>query len=231
LIFEPHVTGILWLTRNPRFEKKDRSIMGKNISYESIVVSSTTRLGAIKKFVKNGKTEIPLAGDVLKPADVSAVFQASLDTQVAVNAGRAAYKEALAAREVAEQRRSVIDEALKGWVLNRFGADSAEAHEFGYSARKVAVVSAETRANAVKLNLATREARGTRGPKAKLGIKGTLSPAVPAVPPSPPPVAAPAAAPVPTIAAMAPVAAVTVHVPTVTPPPSAPAAGGNATSQ
>ena len=85
-----------------------------------------------------------------------------------------------------------------------------EAHDFGYSARKVASTSAATKANAVLLNLATRKARGTMGKKEKLKIKGTLvipTEAAHAPPPivSPPP-PAPAVAPPAPVAVVAPLA-------------------------
>jgi hypothetical protein len=180
---------------------------------DSIVTNNTKRIGGMKKYVTNSKTEIPVGGEVLKPADVIAIFQDSLDTRAAVTAAHAQYKSALADRATAEAKRSVADEALKGYVLQRFGANSAEAHEFGYSARKVPVLSAEARATAVAANKATREARGTMGRRAKLKIKGApVAPTAPAAPAITPP----AHAVVPVSAATAPV-----------PAPTAPAAVAN----
>jgi hypothetical protein len=207
------------------------------ISNETAVTNNTKRIAAMKKFVTNSKTEIPIGGEVLKPADVIAVFQDSLDTRAAVTATQGSYKEALADRETAEQKRAVTDEGLKAWVLNRFGATSAEAHEFGYAARKVPEVSAAERANAVLLNHATRAARGTRGPKAKLKIKGTL--VVPTAPAAPASVTVPVtavSAPVMAVAQpvvnapVAPVAAAPAVAPAAAAAPvvNAPAAGGNA---
>jgi hypothetical protein len=208
------------------------------IRNDTVVTNNNKRIAALKKYVTSSKTEIPIGGAKLKPADVIAVFQDSLDTRAAVTATQGSYKEALASRASAEQKRAVTDESLKQWVLNWFGVSSAEAHEFGYAARKVPDVSAATRANAVLLNHATREARGTKGPKAKLKIKGTLvAPTAPAAPAS---VAAPAAAvsapPVMAVAqpvVNAPAATVAAAqaaapAPAVAPVVNAPAAGGNA---
>ena len=75
--------------------------------------------------------------------------------------------ERVADRVEAEQDLQATDDALKQWVLNRFGAKSTEAVEFGYSPRKNASVSAAARAKAVLLNQATREARGTMGKRQK----------------------------------------------------------------
>ena len=161
--------------------------MGNKTSNDSIVSSDTKRVGALKKYLAKVRTEIPVDGKLLKPAGVTALFQASLDTQAAVTAARAAYKAALAACDEAKDQRKRADDALKSWVLNRFGADSVEAHEFGYSARKIGEVSAADRANAVLLSAATRKARGTMGKRQKEKIKGTLGTvaAPPTSPPSP----------------------------------------------
>jgi hypothetical protein len=201
--------------------------MGKlKVKNDTVVTNNTKRISALKKYVTNSKTEIPVGGETLKPAAVIAVFQDSLDTRAAVTATQAGYKSALAARLAAEEKRIVADDALKGWVLNTFGANSAEAGEFGYAPRKAPVVSAADRANAVLLAKATRKARGTMGPKAKLSIKGTLvAPTAPAAPAN----SAAAAAVVPSI--VAPVATPVVHaapastaVPAPTPVAAAPAA-------
>ena len=106
-------------------------------------------------------------------------------TRAAVVTARAEYKATLAKRDAAEVRRRVVSAALRQWVLNRFGATSAEVHDFGYAPRKPSEPTAETKARAVRLNEATRRARGTIGRKKKLAIKGTLDPETPSMPASP----------------------------------------------
>jgi hypothetical protein len=88
------------------------------------------------------------------------------------------YKAAVAKRRAADAQRRTFDDALKSWVLNRFGANSNVAHDFGYTARKVGDPGTQAKADAVKLAKATREARGTIGKKKKLKIKGSLTPLV-----------------------------------------------------
>ena len=177
--------------------------MGNRGNNDATVNQNTKRIEAMQKYVTNAKTEIPIGGAVLKPADVIGIFQDDTDNRKEVAVTKAAYGSAVAKRTASELKRQVADEALKGWVLNRFGETSTEAKEFGYAPRKRAAVTAEKRANAVKLNEATRQARGTVGKKQKLAIKGTLPAAPPAAAPPPvtaavgtPTVAAPAASPV-----------------------------------
>jgi hypothetical protein len=150
--------------------------MGKRFSHNATVAAASRRLAAMKKYVTVRKVTIPLAGKLLTPAQVAAIFQESLDTQAAVAQKLAAYKGAISERDATEERRLAADEAMKGWVLQLFGDGSTEATEFGYAARKKPEISAEDRAKAVELRLATREARGTMGKKQKLKIRGVVPP-------------------------------------------------------
>jgi len=129
------------------------------------------------------KAEITIDGTRYTRAQVVAIYQASLDTRAALVKSRAQVKVDLAARSTAEVDRLAIEAGMKAWVVSQFGAESNEAYEFGYTPKKPAHTTAETKANAVKLAKATREARGTMGKKKKLSIKGTLVvPTVPAAP-------------------------------------------------
>jgi len=167
--------------------------MSKQVSNAVVVSISTQRIAGINKHLTS-KTEIPVGGELVKPAALLAVYQGSLDASNDVASTRGEYRAAVAARDTNEAERLVTDEALKQWVLQRFGAGSTEAHDFGYSPRKVGTVTAAKRANAVLLNQATRLARGTMSKKEKLKIKGTLPvPTAPAVPATPLVQAAPAA--------------------------------------
>jgi hypothetical protein len=150
--------------------------MGKRFSHDATVARASRRLAAMKKYVKGRKVTIPLAGKLLTPVQVAAIFQDVLDTQAAVAQTLAAYKGAITARDAAEKRGLAADEAMKSWMLQLFGDGSTEATEFGYAARKKPQISAEDRAKAVELRLATREARGTRGKKQKLKIRGVVPP-------------------------------------------------------
>ena len=79
-------------------------------------------------------------------------------------------------RPKGDVKRVTADAALMPYVLQRFGANSTEAHDFGFGPKKATAKSAVTKAKATLLGKATREARGTMSAKAKQQIKGTLSP-------------------------------------------------------
>jgi hypothetical protein len=166
-----------------------------------IVSACGQRLLALKKFVKT-KTAMTVSGETMKLADLTAIYQAGIDTRTQLVPQRAAYKKALAARDSAEVARQATDKKLRAWVVNEFGPDSIEADEFGFLPAKVGEKSAATKATAVLQSKATRVARGTRGKRQKKGIKGTIvvpaAPAVPAItaPAAPAAASAPAATPV-----------------------------------
>ena len=158
-----------------------------------IVSTCGQRLIALKKFVKT-KTAMTVGGEQMKLADLTAIYQAAIDTRTTLVPQRAAYDKALAARDSAEVTRRATDKKLKAWVVNEFGADSQEAQEFGFLPNKIGEASAATKATAVEKSLATRVARGTKGKRQREKIKGTIvAPAAPAVPAITAPAATPAA--------------------------------------
>src|ERR1700679_938141 len=97
---------------------------------DQIVSMTNQRLIALKKFVR-AKTAMKVSGKQMKLADLTAIYQAAIDTRTALVPLRAGIEEALAARDSAEVSRRATDKALKAWVVNEFGPASTEAKEFG----------------------------------------------------------------------------------------------------
>jgi LPS O-antigen subunit length determinant protein (WzzB/FepE family) len=76
-------------------------------------------------------------------------------------------------------------QALKDLLLAQFGTSSQTLADFGLSPRKVrAPMTVAQKAAAAAKREATRAARGTTGPKAKLAIKGTVPAPVETAPPA-----------------------------------------------
>jgi hypothetical protein len=149
-----------------------------------VVDKCTQRLTALEAYVP-AKAHIAIDGVSHTAAEVTAIYQTCLDTRASLATKRAEVKKAMAERARAESARRAADRALKPWVVNEFGASSKEALDFGFPPPKVAVRTPEEKALAVKKAIATREARHTKGPKAKLAIKGAaVAPTAPAAPAS-----------------------------------------------
>jgi hypothetical protein len=144
-------------------------------SNATVIDKATQRLTALKKYVTNAKTEIPINGVAQKASQVIAIYQSCLDTRAALATKRAETKAAMGERADAESSRRAADRALKAWVINTFGASSQQAIDFGFPPPKVPARTVGSKANAVALGKATREARHTMGPKEK----GSANPLVP----------------------------------------------------
>jgi hypothetical protein len=183
--------------------------MGSNTSASTITTQTTQRLAALEKHV-SGKTDIPIAGKKMKASALMTLYQSVLDANEGVTSTKGSYKLALEARDEVEAQRKVADESLRSWVLITYGPTSQEAHDFGFVPKVRATATTETKATAVALRAATRVARGTKGGKEKLKIKGTLAT----------PVATPPASATPVVA-QAPAASVVTAAPAAA--PSAPA--------
>jgi hypothetical protein len=194
----------------------------KKIASTVVVSACTQRVNAIKQYM-GAKDEIFVNGEAVKAGQLAQVYQDALDTRATATTAKSALKSAMAGRNAAEAKRLSVDVALEPYVLQRFGPTSTEAQDFGYVPKKVADKTAISKAKATLLNQATRAARGTTGKKAKLQIKGTLSPEAAAAlaalsgstssaagtAATPAPAASPAAAPAvasPLVASAAPVA-------------------------
>ena len=158
-------------------------------------------------------TSLPLGGTTYTPTSLAARIQSRIDQANAVMTAKAAWQHAITTYEATDTQVQVIIHDLKQLVIGAFGATSPKLADFGWSPRKITVLTPEEKAAAVAKRAATRKARGTKGPKAKLAItgataaaaatatppasNGAATPAVVAGAPAPAPAAAPPATPEP----------------------------------
>ncbi len=146
----------------------------KKFASSTVVSSCAARISAIKKHLV-AKDQVFVGGEEVEASSLIGVYQEALDTRAATVTAKGEYASSLAARNAGEAKRLEADAALQPYVFQRFGANSTEAHDFGFYPRKVTEKSVAVRAKASLLGQATRQARGTMGKKAKLKIKGSLS--------------------------------------------------------
>lgn len=168
-------------------------------------ISRTTRQNRLRLILSgiqkhfSGVTSITLGGQPEALADLTSRIQADIaasDTYVQAQAELATEVQAENASHAA------LDPLLrlfKLYVVAQFGDAvdaSTELADFGYAPRKTATRSLETKTEAAEKALATRAARHTMGPKARLEVTGTTAPTTPApAGPSNGTTATPAAAP------------------------------------
>jgi hypothetical protein len=157
----------------------------------TVIETCTKRINALKAHV-DAKTVIAMNGVPTKVSDVLAIYQSCLDNRATLNTQRAEVKATLATVASADSKRKPVEQSLKRWVIDQYGADSTVAHDFGYSLPKVPAKSVDTKAQALVRGKATRAARHTMGSRQKEKVKGTM---VVLVPPGNPATTVQAAAP------------------------------------
>jgi hypothetical protein len=120
---------------------------------------------------------ILLGGTSYTPAALVAMLQ-----QAVADIQQASISKAALAADVQTQRNTVakigpVLRYMKAFVTAQFGdtQDSAKKLEdFGYTPRKARTTTVAVKAEAAAKGKATREARGTKGPKQKASIKGNV---------------------------------------------------------
>ena len=157
---------------------------------------------------------ILLGAQAFTPTSLVAFLQSRIDAANAVLVAKANWQNASKTYTALNKQGTVVVHDLKQYVIAAFGATSSKLADFGFTPKKVTVLTPEQKAAAAAKRAATRKARNTLGPKAKLAITGTVpstgsaAPATPAAPAaSPAQTAAPATAPQNQAASTAPTAA------------------------
>jgi hypothetical protein len=142
---------------------------------------------------------LPVGGKNLTPADIVKVLQDRIGKATAAQTAEAA--RATAVKEDRDERANTAPfvVALRRIALGMFQANPDTLAIFGLKAPKARKTKVATKAAAIAKNKATRTARGTKGPKAKLKVKGT-APAQPGGGTAPEPAATPTAPAAPTVA-------------------------------
>ena len=134
----------------------------------------TKRTAGIKKYMTDPTVTIPVGGKQLHPPDILGIFQADIDARAAVDTAHASVKSTITGRKTADANRRTADTALKGYIVNLYGATSVEAQEFGYPPPKPRTKTVATKQAAIEKAAATRAARGTMGTAQKADITGTV---------------------------------------------------------
>ncbi|HEY1697146.1 MAG TPA: hypothetical protein VGG39_33530 [Polyangiaceae bacterium] len=121
-------------------------------------------------------TSITLNGSSFTPAQLSTALQVLVALQADVDAAQAALdaKKAALAAQLAAPRALVS--AFVQFLRAAFGNQPDVLALFGLAPKKAATpLTTEEKAAAVAKRASTRAARGTKGPKAKAKIKGTVT--------------------------------------------------------
>ena|SRR5579872_4902041 len=142
--------------------------------------SKATRVGKIvagtRKHFTNGSQQITLAGASTTIDGAVNELQSFIDNRSAVVAAQATAKTKLAAEMAAMPALDAFISAFIGFIKVTFGSQADVLADFGIPAPKArAPQTAEQKAVAAAKRKATREKRGTLGPKAKKAVKGNVT--------------------------------------------------------
>ena len=149
--------------------------MTTQISKQEETARATQLIAGFNKHL-TGVTSLTLASTAYTPAQVTAALQQLVDLRAAVDAAKAAAKGKLAAETAQAPALQGLMAALVSYVKTAYSASPDVLADFGLQPRKTPTpLTAEQKAAAVAKREATRKARGTTGPKAKLAVKGNVT--------------------------------------------------------
>jgi hypothetical protein len=138
----------------------------------------TTTLGVDQQVIQGIRKDLQsmpalyLAKEMFTPHTLEARIQQRLDAASAVPVAKAAWLQAIAACQELDVSTNAIIHDLKNLVASTFGPAGAEMADFGFTQRKTPMLTEAQKAAAVEKRAATRVARGTLGPKARLRVTG-----------------------------------------------------------
>jgi hypothetical protein len=133
-------------------------------------------INGTKKHFPNANQTITLGGASITIDAAIAELQSFVDNRAAVVAAQAAAKTKVEAERAALPALNAFIKAFIGFIRLTFGPQADVLADFGLAPHKApAPVTAEKKAAAVAKRKATRDARGTKGAKAKKAIHGNVN--------------------------------------------------------
>jgi hypothetical protein len=125
----------------------------------------------IKKDLQNVSSLI-LNAVTFTPTTLAALLQSRIDAANEAEVARANWIAASQKYKAIDTQAVPVVSGFKQYVLNTFGKTSVLLADFGVAAPKRTPMTPEQKQAAVAKRAATRKARGTTGPKAKLAVTG-----------------------------------------------------------
>jgi hypothetical protein len=139
------------------------------------VTRCTQRAAAVEQYVPKTGT-IVVHAQPYTEQQIETVYQTCIDARHTLVNLRGQVAAALAAKNQADAAMKTLDVGLRDWVATTFGPKSQQAVDFGYAEKEPAQPTVEVKAAAQTKAVATRKARGTVGPKARLKITASTAP-------------------------------------------------------
>ncbi len=123
---------------------------------------------------------LPVSGKLVASKDVQAQIQAHVDTMTSVAAARAKVSQLHDLDQSQRAQTSTVITCVRSYAALLFGENSPEFASFGFTPKKVAQRTLESKTEGAEKALATRAARHTMGKRQKAGIHGVVATVPPA---------------------------------------------------
>ncbi len=148
----------------------------------------TTQVGRDQQIIDGIRSDLQgvqtlhLAGQTFTPTSLEAYFEQRVELANRIAAAKAEWQRAIRECEATDAEARTVVRDLRAFVVGMFGDGSPRIANFGFTPVRAVPWTDEKKAAAVAKRAATRKARGTLGPKARLLITATTSPAAPSQP-------------------------------------------------
>jgi len=144
------------------------------------IAADQALIAGIQKFLTSYPS-LPVDGQTMTVTAIVQLLQDRINASQAALAAEAAHVAAIKAESDVRAKTAASQLSLRQIVQGMFSGSPDSLAVFGLKPRKASSETATTRAAAAVKAKATRKARGTLGPKAKLAITGS-TPATPTPP-------------------------------------------------
>jgi hypothetical protein len=179
-------SGWLAIPAMGALEKGNKRIMTstKKPTKATALAGMQALIAGIQKHFPTG--QLTVGNVVFTVAALVLLLQGQVDAMTAQMTQQKTADDAMTALRALQITNGPTIQALKDLLLAQFGTASQTLADFGLEPRKArAPMTVAQKAVAAAKREATRAARGTTGPKAKLAIKGTVPTPVETAPPAP----------------------------------------------
>ena len=147
-----------------------KKIIGKQAASDQ----AESLIAGVQKHLATG--QLTFAGGQFTAVQITSELQQLVTLQAAVTTARSALAARVSTQTVAQPALRAFMSALVQCIRVQFGTQADVLADFGLAPRKAPTPpTVEQKAAASAKRAATRAARGTKGPKAKLGIKGAVT--------------------------------------------------------
>ena len=128
-------------------------------------------IAGIEKNLQNVPS-LQLEGETYTPTSLTALIESRIKAAQAVDVAKASWLDAVKTYEAIDAKVTPAMRGLRQYAFNAYGRTSPKLADFGFRPPATATQTTEQKQTAVQKRRATRAARGTTGPKAKLKVTG-----------------------------------------------------------